>query len=98
MEEGSDLFLKHRGILHAAGKIERAAFNHLLISYDGSDLRIYRNGGQSPFVLSTGYISRETVYYFGISALSLTRTEYGNFLLDDLILFPSAVSMESVVR
>ncbi len=98
VEEGTDLFLKHRGIVHFAGKIDRSSFNHLVISYDGSDLRIYRNGGQSPFVLSTGYLSRETVYHFGISALSLTRAEYGNILLDDLLLFPVAVSAEFAAR
>jgi sialate O-acetylesterase len=98
VEEGTDLFLKHRGIVHFAGKIDRAAFNHLVISYDGSDLRIYRNSGPSPFVLSTDYLSRETVYHFGVSTRTLNRTEYGNMLLDDLILFPAAVSAESAAR
>jgi len=98
VEDGTDLFLKHRGIAHSVGKTDRASFNHLVISYDGSDLRIYRNGKSSPFVLSTDYLSRETVYHFGVSALTLTRSEYGNILLDDLLLFPTAVSGEFAAR
>ncbi|MDF7824891.1 sialate O-acetylesterase [Pontiellaceae bacterium B12227] len=95
---GTDLFLKHRGITHFVGEIDRALLNHLVISYNGSDLRIYRNGGPSPFILSTDYLSRETVYHFGVSTLTLTRKEYGSILLDDLVLFPAAVNAEYAAR
>jgi len=98
VEEGSELFVKHRGTAHGVGKIGRDAFNDVVINYDGSNLRIYRNGHETPFVLPTDYLSRETVYHFGISALSLTRMEYGNILLDDLKLFSTAVSAESATR